>query len=107
VCADATWSWPPAEEVAKGDQASIVIHRRERPGELDLSAWRKVDPDTGEPVGPSRNVRFTLHPRFRDGTRVAWTARITLPRAPGHLYLSMFAGWSPGDATYSFHLQLD
>jgi hypothetical protein len=106
VCADATRSWPPAKEARRADPASILIHRRERPRELDLSAWRKVDPDTAEPIGPSRRVQFTLHPRFRNGERVAWTADFTLSRSPGHYYLNMFARWSPGDASYRFHLRL-
>ena len=106
VCADTTWSWPPAKEAPRGDPASILIRRRERPSELSLSAWRKVDPDTAEPVGPSKKISFSLHPRFRNGERVAWAVSFILPRARGDLYLNMFARWSPGDASYSFHLRL-
>ena len=105
-CADSTWGWPPAEEAARGAQAVIVIHRAERPKQVQLTAWRRIDPESGQPLGPSSNVDFVLRARLRDGRRVAWGARFMVPRVPGQYFLSMFGRWAPGDATYAFHLRL-
>jgi hypothetical protein len=106
VCADTGWQWPPAKQVVAGRRARVVLHFSERPKELDLDSWREIDPETSQPVGDPVRMKYSLRARRRDGRVVAWVARFRLPSTTGPFYLDAFARWTPGDATYTFHLKL-
>ncbi len=107
TCADAFGGWPPAKRTRTGGRAQVLIRKSQRPDEISLRSWRRVD-RRGSPVGRGRSVSFALV-----GRAGAWAARFRLPRRRGHYYLLVFGRWrdrdgsaTHQDASWTFHLRL-
>jgi predicted lipoprotein with Yx(FWY)xxD motif len=98
------YDWPPAKPGTAQEKARVRIKRREKPKQFSLDYWRQVN-EMGEPQGESTSLEYELKSRRVKGRKV-WEAWFTLP-GPGHFYLRAFGQWTPGDAFYDFHLQLD
>lgn len=111
-CIDTIPDWPRAEPARAGAAASIVIEKAERPVDLAIQTWRRVD-KFGFPRSQQHDLKFELRRRLYRG-EPAWEAVFRLPRRPGHLYLSLFGIWEdtevapgePQDARWFFHLRL-
>ncbi|HYI44369.1 MAG TPA: hypothetical protein VE174_02755 [Actinomycetota bacterium] len=98
------YDWPSAKPGDAKDKARVRIKRREKPIQFSLDYWRQVN-EMGEPQGESTSIEYELKSRRVKGRKV-WEAWFALPGA-GHFYLRAFGQWTPGDAFYDFHLQLD
>ena len=98
------YDWPPAKPGHAGAQARVRIKRREKPKQFSLDYWRDVN-QRGEPQGDPTSLDYRLESRRVKGRKV-WEAWFNLP-SQGHFYLRAFGQWTPGDAFYDFHLELD
>ena len=101
------YRWPSPKEVVRGKRARLLLRFPERPLELDLTSYRRLNADRS-PAGRGHRVAYCLQPVLQSGTRVAWAAVFTarLSMTTGPWYLDVFARWTEGDAGYDFHLKL-
>src|SRR5437660_8808418 len=70
------YAWPPPKEVVRGKRARLLLRFSERPLELDLMSYRRLNADRS-PFGRGHRVAFRLQPVLHGGTRVAWVAVFT------------------------------
>lgn len=104
------WFPPPLRVLPGRHSASIILHKRERPDQLSIAAWRRVD-QHGFPKGDSEEIPFALVPQAEDGQVANWRADFAAD-VRRHFYFRVFGVWrdSEGcgeiqqDAAWSFHL---
>lgn len=109
-CADGFPHFPRVDVVQPGTQVTIRIFKSQRPIDLRIDAWRKVD-RYGFVVGDAEQLRYKRR-RARLAAGVAWDFRFTVPEAGRHYYLSVTGVWrdeegSSGlqDASWGFHVR--
>ena len=93
---DGTGTFPrPARLSPGGHGPRFVLFRRQRPSDIDVIAWHKLD-GRGYPTGPSEVLPHTLHPR-RDavGNVTAWRVGFDVDVPPPY-YLHLYAAWPAG-----------
>jgi len=88
--------------------AKIELRKAQRPDELVVSGWRRVD-ENGSPAGPGEQLRARLQRRGHGDER-HWIARVKVDLATP-LYLDVFGRWRDRqgcetwqDASWAFHL---
>jgi hypothetical protein len=88
--------------------ARFVFRTRHKPRQVEVTAWRAIDP-SGAPVGHGTRLPVELKPRRRsDGRIVAWRAFTSLAPPPDY-YLDLYARWrsvchGPRDLLYRYHV---
>lgn len=109
-CGDSVWSFPAAEYVEPGSRVTLRIAKAQRPQELTVYAWKRLD-EHGQPAGPAIQLRSTGK-RVRLDTRVVWDFTFTLSDAPRHYYIDVFGVWrdqegarASQDASWTFHIR--
>lgn len=110
VCVDRRPTFPRAENAGTGDHAHFRILYRERPDDVSLTAFRKLD-EFGRPTGEGRAISGQIEPvrEFQGAPVAAWEVRFRLPKRPGALYLVGSAVWDGldrGDVSWFLHLRL-
>jgi hypothetical protein len=83
-------AWPATRAVPARARARIVWRRRQRPRDVDMTYWRRIDNGRGNPVGPSRRIHGSLH-RTHKGF---YEVRFRVPRGAGNVYLYARAEWA-------------
>jgi hypothetical protein len=74
---------------------SFVLFRRQRPSDIEVTAWHKLD-RRGYQTGPSEAPPHTLHPhRNAAGDVTAWLVRFDV-NVPPPYYLHLYAAWPAG-----------
>jgi hypothetical protein len=93
---DGTGAYPKPMHLSPGQHsARFVLMRRQRPTEVTITAWHKLD-SNGQQIGPSEMLPSTLHPwRDADGERVGWTARFSVDVPPSY-YIRLYVRWPDG-----------
>jgi hypothetical protein len=110
ACGAGPYRWPDRDRTPGGETAIVRIRKAQRPRNLRLTRWRKVD-EKGSPVGGGNRVNHTLSTTRHNG-KVVHEARFHLPDKPGHYYLEVYAMWPDvrshqrQDATWNLHLKL-
>jgi hypothetical protein len=102
VCADALPSWPKAARVGADEKLRIRFRKKQKPTGLSLTAYKKVKKN-GIPKGEGRELDHKLNRVKRDGETIGWKAIFSLAKRGRHYYISAFARWDEGDASYFFH----
>jgi len=101
---DGLGTFPSPIRLTPGEhRARFLLFRRQRPAEVAITAWHRVDP-VGYETGPSDELPHSLHPR-RDaqGHVVAWVAGFSIDLPP-HFYLHLYARWPDGQCGGPRHL---
>lgn len=90
---------------------AIAFRTRQRPGKLEINAWRKLD-EHGSPVGPSERIHYVLEARRRSGRVRAWRAEFSIPKLSGGYFIDAFGVWrdtqgcgGSEDASWTFHVR--
>jgi len=102
VCVDALPSWPKASRVEADEKLRMRLRKKQKPMKLSLTTYTKVKKN-GIPKGSGRHLDRKLKRVKRGGKTIGWKAVFTLPKPGRHYYISVFARWDEGDATYFFH----
>ena len=109
-CGDSVWSFPAAEYVDPGSRVTLRIAKAQRPQELTIYAWKRLD-EHGQPAGRAIELRSRGRP-VRLENRVVWEFSFTLTDAPRHYYLDVFGVWRDQegarvsqDASWTFHIR--
>ncbi|HEX8099772.1 MAG TPA: hypothetical protein VF660_06180 [Actinomycetota bacterium] len=111
TCADGVFSFPSARVVAPGTHVTLRILKAQKPRQLTISAWSKLNRH-GVPVWKTgTDVRYKRHPVHLASGR-AWDFTFVLADNPRHYYLEVFGVWrdvdaggGDQDASWMFHLR--
>ena len=103
VCVDALPSWPKAARVRADEKLRMRFRKKQKP-KLSLTTYKKVKKN-GIPKGQGRRLHHKLRRVKEAGETIAWKATFTLERPGRHYYISAFARWDEGDASYFFHVR--
>ena len=104
TCADAVPSYPRVDRVAEGSKLRVRISESQKPRDLDLTAYRRVNAND-VPVGDGQNLRYDWERVRRNGKTVAWEAVFRVGQPNRHYYLSAFGRWKKADASWDFHVK--
>jgi hypothetical protein len=109
-CADGFPHFPRVDVVQPGTPVTIRIFKSQRPRDLLIYAWKKVD-RYGMVVGRPQELSYKRR-RVRLDDRVAWDFSVLLSNAPRHYYLSVSGVWrdeegarTTQDASWGFHVR--
>lgn len=102
VCVDSLPSWPKAARVEADDKLRMRFRKKQKPTKLLLTTYKKVKKN-GIPKGQGRHLDRRLKRVRNAGETIGWKAIFTLERSGRHYYISAFARWDEGDASYFFH----
>lgn len=97
--------------VATTRDISIRIHKEQRPQEVGIISWRRLN-DDGVPRG-REELEASIEPvGLADGEILAWDVTFTLPRGWPHYYIGMQGEWMDEDfpprdqsAVWTFHVR--
>jgi len=94
---DGAGTFPRSLHLGDGIQhARFVLLRRQKPAEVTITAWHRVD-SHGHETGPSEELPYTLVPRRDgDGILTAWRVRFSVDPPPRY-YLHLYVRWPNGE----------
>ena len=96
-CADGVYNFPSARVVAPGTRVTLRVFKDQKPRQLTISAWSKLNRH-GVPVWKTgTEVRYKRRPVHLSSGR-AWDFTFVLADNPRHYYFEVFGVWSDVDA---------
>ena len=109
-CADGFPQFPDVDVVRPGTRVTIRVLKSQRPKEVLIYAWRRVD-RYGMVVGTAQELPYKRR-RVRLADGIAWDFSFELSNNPRHYYLSVTGVWrdeegggTTQDASWAFRVR--